>query len=88
MKNIKKDSCPTDLSAVAGNAIGFAVRIGEVCGAEVIVYHVIAYEDDELRVHHGAEQWVAAAENSEEIQELMRKRKLDLERYLRFAHAL
>ncbi len=82
MKQIKKILAPTDLSNLARPGIRFALETAQACGAEVIVYHVISYEDAEFPVHHGAEQWVASGESSEEIQELIQKRKRDVDRYL------
>ena len=82
MKQIKKILAPNDLSAVARDGTRFALETAKDCRAEVIVYHVISYEDAEFPVHHGAEQWVASRESSEEIQELIRKRKQDLDKYL------
>ncbi len=82
MKQIKKILAPTDLSTLARDGIRFALETAQACGAEVIVYHVISYEDAEFPVHHGAAQWAASGESSEEIQELIQKRKRDVDRYL------
>ena len=83
MKQIKKILAPTDLSTLARDGIRFAIETAQTCGAEVLVYHVISYEDKEFPVHHGAEQWTASGESSEEIiQELILKRKQGLDRYL------
>lgn len=45
MKQIKKILAPTDLSTLARDGIRFAMETAQGCGAEVIVYHVIAYDD-------------------------------------------
>jgi len=82
MKQIKKILAPTDLSTLARDGIRFAFETAQACGAEVIVYHVISYEDREFDVHHGTAQWVASSECSEEIRELIQKRKRDVDRYL------
>ena len=82
MKQIKKILAPTDLSSLAREGIRYALETAQTCAAEVIVYHVISYEDKEFPVHHGPEQWVASGENSEEILELIRKRKQEVDRYL------
>ena len=82
MKLLKKILAPTDLSTLARDGIRLALETAQGCGAEVIVYHVISYVDAEFDVHHGAAQWVASGESSEEIQELIQKRKRELDRYL------
>ena len=82
MKQIKNILAPNDLSAGAREGTRFALEMAQGCGAAVIVYHVISYEDAEFPVHHGAEQWAASNESREEIQDLTRKRKQDLHQYL------
>lgn len=79
---IKKILAPTDLSPLAREGIRYALETAQTFAAEVIVYHVISYEDREFPVHHGAEQWVTSGESSEEILELTQKRKQEVDRYL------
>jgi nucleotide-binding universal stress UspA family protein len=82
MKQLKKLLAPTDLSSLARAGIRFALETAQACGVEIIVYHVISYEDEAFPVHHGAELWAATSKSSEEIQELIWKRKQEVHEYL------
>ncbi|HEY7322112.1 MAG TPA: universal stress protein [Candidatus Binatia bacterium] len=82
MKQMKKILAPTDLSISARAGIRFAMDTAHGCGAEIIIYHVISYEDEAFPVHHGAAQWVASDRSSAEIQELIAKRKGELHNYV------
>ena len=90
MKQIKKILATTDLSDLARHGLRIAFETARDRSAEVIIYHVISYEDGEFPVHHGAEEWVQTAGADEQLKELIDDRRHKLEQYLNesFPHAL
>jgi nucleotide-binding universal stress UspA family protein len=45
MKNVRRILAPTDMSELSRDAVRYALETAKASGADVVVYHVIPYED-------------------------------------------
>jgi len=81
MYKVKKLLAPTDFSEMSKLGVRHALEIACAQGAEVIVYHVVGYE--EAPFPPGLEEWVAAHEELPRVQEIVEERKQLLAEFLR-----
>jgi nucleotide-binding universal stress UspA family protein len=79
---VEKILAPTDLSELSAVAVRAAFDLAQNFDAEVIVLHVVDFEDKDFPIHHGAEKWIESEGINQPIREFISGRAADLDRFL------
>ncbi|HZD40005.1 MAG TPA: universal stress protein [Terriglobales bacterium] len=79
---VERILAPTDLSELSAVAVRTAFDLAQTFGAELIVLHVVDYEEKDFPLHHGAEKWIAEEGVNQPIRDFISQRTADLDEYL------